>query len=314
MFQQGFRRVMLRFAALTLLAIAMAAPAQAQSRRELAARLDQVVVRRGEMEERFVAGDPVAATLLSRVDALEREQRALTGEIERLGYENRQLRQELERLGVDVDRLLSGGAPAASGPAALDERSRTETASAAEETGENIAVVDPDDPYAEDRAAITRPLQAPSSQSGAAASGSAAQTASGASDGSAPSPIEPEDLFRQGRSRLLDGDFGGAQESFARFTEQHGDHEQADEAWYWLGETHFVLAEFQEAADAYLASLQAARRGDRAPDALVRLAASLAAMGQTGEACNVLDSCDAEFPNADASQLAVVLLPLPPLP
>ncbi|PWE16421.1 hypothetical protein DDZ18_13460 [Marinicauda salina] len=295
---------MLRFAVLMLLTVVMTAPASAQSRRELAARLDQVEARLAEMEESFLAGDPVAETLLTRVDALEREQRALTGELERLNYENRQLRQELDRLGVDVDRLLSGGAGSAGGPAALEAGSgQAETAAGETATGESVAVVDPDDPYAADRAAITRPLQAPSARSG---DGGASQPAAGATAGtatgaaSAPSALEPEELFRQGRSRLLDGDFGGAQESFAAFTGNHADHELADEAWYWLGETHFVLGEFQDAADSYLASLQAARRGDRAPDALVRLAASLAAMGQTGEACNVLDSFDAEFPNADA--------------
>jgi TolA-binding protein len=96
--------------ALLLMTALITVPAEAQSRRELAARLDAVEARLAEVEARALQGDPVAETLMMRVDDLERQQRVQTGEIERLNFENRRMRQELEQLGVNVDRLLSGGA------------------------------------------------------------------------------------------------------------------------------------------------------------------------------------------------------------
>ena len=48
--------------------MALAAPAEAQSRRELAARLDAAEARLAELESRFLAGDPVAETLMRRAD------------------------------------------------------------------------------------------------------------------------------------------------------------------------------------------------------------------------------------------------------
>lgn len=288
---------MIRFAAffaLLLAGLSLAAPAHAQSRRELSERLDRLEAQLAETQERFMAGDPVAERLMVRVDALEREQRVLTGEVERLAFQNRQMRSELEALGADVDALLGGGAvPSDTGPALLEPQTGRPGAD------DDVAVVDPADPFAEARAQATRPLSLPGGQP---AEGGEGQADGGAPELAAPQEAalpEPAELFRVGRNRLLDGDFGGAQERFASFTSAYPDHELAGQSWYWLGETHFVQGDFQSAADAYLASLRAERSGPRAPDALVRLAASLAAMDQVAEACGVLNSFDAEFPAAD---------------
>ena len=285
---------MLRFVIFTLLLTAMAVaavgPAEAQSRRELAARLDAVEARLAETEARALQGDPVAETLMARLDALEREQRILTGEVERLAFENRRMRQALEQLGRNVDALLSG-APASGaggdGPALLEPDE-----------------VDSDDPFAEARAGDVRPLQAPGASGSQTPAQTPRQTPGSQSEGPASLAAPPEaasdpaTVFSTGRSRLLDGDFAGAQEAFQRYTTQFPQAEQAGEAWYWLGETHFVNSAFEEAADAYIASLRSDRAGPRGPDALVRLAASLDALGQTGRACEVLATFPQEFPSA----------------
>ncbi|MCC5994785.1 MAG: tetratricopeptide repeat protein [Oceanicaulis sp.] len=250
-----------------LAALALAAPADAQSRRELQMRLDNLEARLAQFEAGAEAGDPLAESLLARLDALEREQRVMTGEIERLVFENRQLRQQLERLQqhprTERDEDSFEGAPPVLGP---DE-------------------INPDDPFAEARAEAVQPLRLP--DNGAPRSDAA------------PAPeADPDVLFARARARLMDGDFSGARDSFQTFTDRHGDHSRAGEAWYWLGETHFVNGDLQDAADAYIASLRADQRGERAPDALVRLSASLAGLGQTSRACQLLGSFAREYPNA----------------
>jgi len=246
-----------------LLSIALAAPAEAQSRRELQMRLDNLEARLAQLEAGAEAGDPLAETLLSRLSALEREQRVLTGEIERLNYENRQLRQTLEEL---------QRAPA---PMPADEAGVL----GADE-------IDPDDPFGDVRAETVQPLRLPEQNS--LAGEAAAPRSAG----------DPDQVFARARTRLLDGDFAGARDGFQAFTNQHGDHPRAGEAWYWLGETHFVNGDLQDAADAYIASLRADQRGERAPDALVRLAASFAGLGETGRACQLLGSFAREYPDA----------------
>lgn len=246
-----------------LLSIALAAPAEAQSRRELQMRLDNLEARMAQLEANAEAGDPLAETLLSRLSALEREQRVLTGEIERLNYENRQLQQTIEQ-------LQRAPAPQADGSDLIL----------------GAGEIDPDDPFGDVRAGAVQPLRLPDDR---------------ASDGATAAPQsagDPDQIFARARTRLLDGDFAGARDGFQAFTTQHGDHPRAGEAWYWLGETHFVNGDLQDAADAYIASLRADQRGERAPDALVRLAASFAGLGQTGRACQLLGSFPREYPNA----------------
>lgn len=294
---------MVRVLSFIVLVFAIAAPAEAQSRRELAARLDAAEARLADIEARALQGDPVAETLMSRLDALEREQRVMTGELERLAFENRRMRSELEQMGRDVDALLDnpygvGATGEAGGPTELEAQP-----------------LDPNDPFAAARADSVQPLQAPdgmqaqrpqddtrSANAGGAPMGNPGRVEEtfAASELAAPegAVADPEAVFSEGRARLLDGDFGGAREAFADYTSQFPDGEQAGEAWYWLGETHFINGEYSEAADSYIASLQQNRQGIRAPDALVRLGASLAALGDTGRACQVLATFPSEFPRA----------------
>jgi tol-pal system protein YbgF len=301
------RFVLISLSALGLLAALAASPAEAQSRREMAARLDAVEARLAQIETRALQGDPVAETLMLRVDDLERQQRIQTGEIERLNFENRRLRQELEQLGVNVDRLFSGGGaygateggPSASGdPLSLGGPSDLL----------NPNEIDSSDPFAQARASTVQPLgaqtqaPAPRGPSVETLGRSAAQTQLNADVSSLAAPPEPvmdaDTLFETANARLLDGDFGGARELLRDFTQTYPEDAKVGQAYYWLGETHFINGDFQDAADAYIASLQEDRQGARAPDALVRLGASLAALGETSRACQVLATFPSEFPRA----------------
>ncbi len=287
---------MVRALVLLVLLFAIAAPVEAQSRRELAARLDAAEARLAEVEARALQGDPVAEVLMSRLDALEREQRVLTGEIERLAFENRRLRTELESMGRDVDALMRAPVQPAfgDGPAVLSPED-----------------LEPGDPFAADRAASVQPLQAPPGMQAQRPDDQGLPPARnpGRVDEVLPAEgllapanavPEPDALFNEGEARLFDGDFGGAREAFEAYTAAYPQGDQAGEAWFWLGETYFINADHDAAADAYINSLQQDRQGARAPDALVRLAASLSALGETNRACQVLATFPQEFPNASA--------------
>jgi tol-pal system protein YbgF len=296
--------------ALLLITALLTLPAEAQSRRELAARLDAVEARLAEVEARALQGDPVAETLMMRVDDLERQQRVQTGEIERLNFENRRMRQELEQLGVNVDRLLSGGAAFG---AAGDEMGATGDPLSLGGPSDLLSAdeVDSSDPYAEARASTVQPLRAPTpgqttpaprgtGREGLSQSAALPQLNADIQELDAPpeAVMDADTLFQTANARLLDGDFGGARELLREFTQSYPEDAKVGQAWYWLGETHFINGDFQDAADSYIASLQADRQGARAPDALVRLGASLAALGETSRACQVLATFPSEFPRA----------------
>jgi tol-pal system protein YbgF len=270
-----------------LAALVLTSPAQSQSRRELSERIDATEVRIGELEDQFMAGDPVAETLMRRLDEMEYQLRELTSESERLAFENRQLRQQIEEL----QARPVAEAPVED-PALMDDEAVAWMQEGLDpQSGESVAVVDPDDPYGEARAAATGVLGAPS----------------GNADGM-PLPEaearDPAELFAEAHGQLLDGDFDGAQSGFETFVNDNPDHAMAGEAWYWLGETFFVRSDFAEAADAYIAALRAQPNGEKAPDSLVRLAASLNGMGRQADACATLGRFAGQFPNASAASRA----------
>ena len=288
---------MIRFLCFSALATALlaTAPAQAQSRRELAERIDATEVRIGALEEEFMAGDPVAEALIRRMDDLEYQVQALTGEAERLSFENRQLRQQVDTLEAELE-ARGPAAPAVDDAAiawmneGLDESGDADSGQVA--AADASADVDPDDPIAQARAAATGVLGGGST--GPAPAGSAAM----------PELIDPQTSYDTARARLLDGDFDGAQSGFEAFVTDNPDHALTAQAQYWLGETFYVRSNFTQAADAYIASLRLAPEGEKAPDALVRLAASLHGMGRTDDACSTLARFGRQFPDAEPASQA----------
>jgi len=295
-------------------AVIAAAPAEAQSRRELAARIDNLEARLAEMEATSLAGDPVAETLLTRVSGLERELQTLTGRYEELAFENRQLRDELARLrapspqsfGAQNAEGVDAGGFALREPGAPAVISGGEADGLVEAGEDGLAIVSEDDPFAEVRAQSVRPLgaapppgaepqfdDAPSGPVALQPAPAPAQTDMLAA------PPNPDRAFQLGRNALYDGDFAGAQERFLVFVAEFPDDPRFGEAQYWLGETYFVRGDYADAADAYVESLRAAPRGEKASDSFVRLAASLAELGETGQACQTLEQFNNEYPNAN---------------
>jgi len=263
---------MIRFICLAVLASALvAAPAHSQSRRELGERIDATEVRIGELEASFLAGDPVAENLLQRLEALDYQVREMTGEVERLSFENRQLRDQIDMMQMTLDATSAPVEPLVDDEAAAWMNEGLEEAGA--ETSELPAAAGPSSDGAEPAdMARAGPVSATDSNT----------------------------LYDGARTRLLDGDFAGAQSNFETFVANHGDDPRIGEAQYWLGETHFVRNNFAEAADAYIGSLRSQPEGEKAPDALIRLAASLHGLGRTDEACGTLARFGRQFP--DASQ------------
>jgi hypothetical protein len=90
------------FTALLATSCLIAVPAQAQSKKELAAQNTALAERLGRLESRMLTGDPAAERLMARIDALESAQRALRGELERVAYERDGLKGEVMQLRTEL--------------------------------------------------------------------------------------------------------------------------------------------------------------------------------------------------------------------
>ena len=110
--------------------------------------------------------------------------------------------------------------------------------------------------------------------------------------------VSEEDAFDRALDAFRDGDHRTALGRFAVFLEAHPTSPRSAEARYWQGESFAALAEWREAAKAYLDSFSAAPQGQLTPHALQKLGTSLARLGQVSEACIALGEVSVRYPDA----------------
>ena len=91
-----------------------------------------------------------------------------------------------------------------------------------------------------------------------------------------------------------------AEQAFRDFLGRYPKSQLAGNAQYWLGETYYVRGQYKEAADAFLTGYKSYRKGQKAPESLLRLAMSLNRLNQSKTACTALQALASEFPDAPA--------------
>ncbi|WP_093968550.1 tol-pal system protein YbgF [Actibacterium lipolyticum] len=102
--------------------------------------------------------------------------------------------------------------------------------------------------------------------------------------------------FDRAKAALDSGDFQGAAEKFATFTQTYPGGPLSGTAHFHRGEALHNTGQTADAARAFLESFSGAPDGPRAPEALYRLGSSLNDLGQTREACVTLGEVGARFP------------------
>ncbi|MHA1189158.1 MAG: tol-pal system protein YbgF [Alphaproteobacteria bacterium] len=105
---------------------------------------------------------------------------------------------------------------------------------------------------------------------------------------------------------ILTGDYGVAEQHFQIWMESYPGDSQAGDAQFWLGEAQFQQGRHREAANNFLTLYQAQPQGRKAPDTLMRLGMSLAALGEKTAACATFGEVGKKFPNAPGSVLGRV--------
>ncbi len=117
---------------------------------------------------------------------------------------------------------------------------------------------------------------------------------------SAPSDA-PRDEFALAYGYVQRKDYALAEEALRAFLQKHPTDRLASDANYWLGETLFQRQRYRDAAESFLAVSTRFERSEKAPDALLRLGQSLAALGEHEAACATLGEVLRKFPRAGNS-------------
>ncbi len=256
-----------------------------------------------------------AARLDLRLPQLESELSALTGRIEEQSYQVSRLSQRLDKLVADVDLRLQylegGGGPAAGGAAGqgqgLQGQGLQGQASQGQATqggaggapgtlgtvsADALAAVRSGDPVEQGGAVSNNATAA--SQTGQAGAQQSAYAAAGGT---------PEEQYNRAFSLLSQANYDQAEQALRGFLAEHPNHRLAGNAKYWLGETHYVRGQYQDAAVTFAEGYQTYPDSSKAPDNLLKLGKSLSALGETNDACGTYGELLRRFPNATPTVL-----------
>jgi tol-pal system protein YbgF len=116
-----------------------------------------------------------------------------------------------------------------------------------------------------------------------------------------PPSASPKDEFDLAYGYVLHKDYALAEQAFQTFLKKHQANSLEPEARYWLGETYYQRQRYQDAADSFLIVVRNFEKSAKAPEALLRLGQSLAAMHQKELACASLGEVERKYPRASAS-------------
>lgn len=254
-----------------LLAAAAAAavePAFGQTRnefRELLKRVEGVErdlqsLRRGGAPARATGTAPVVGieALVERQETmgaeLDRQVREVTDMVERVRFEVTNIARRMDKLVRDIDRRL------------------------AELEASVAALRDGAAPAPAQGAATPAPVPAP-------VAGTPPEVPAAADLLPRGTPLEQ---YGHAQNLLKQFRFGEAELALKDFLRRYPDHELAENARYWLGETFFVRKDYEAAARTFLEGYQASKQGRKAPDNLLKLGISLRRLGQDADACTTL--------------------------
>ncbi|MCK6551947.1 tol-pal system protein YbgF [Myxococcota bacterium] len=102
----------------------------------------------------------------------------------------------------------------------------------------------------------------------------------------------------------VDGKPAEARAMFEAFVRAHPRSNLADNAAYWIGETHFAEKSHDRALAAFLALQSEHPRSPKIPDALLRMNESYAALGDVAKAEAILKQIIDAYPKSEAAQTA----------
>ena len=257
------------------------------------------------------------ARLAARMDSLENDLRASTGTQETVSHQLRQLSERLDKLVSDIDYRLGviesklgvGGAPASgaapatapvtdpqaagvmaapktvgAGPGVQSQSLGTVSAKAVEAVQQGQAQAAAQAPS---QVAVAKPVTpAPAPQ--------AAPAAPAPAPGGLPAGT-PKEQYTYAFNLLRQTNYDQAEIALKQFIDTHGSNPLASNARYWLGETFYVRADYQQAAQVFFEGYQSNTKGAKAPDMLLKLGMSLAQLGKRDEACATFDKVAADY-------------------
>ena len=233
---------------------------------------------------------PSTARLEVRMTQLEQDLRTITGRLEEVSYQLRKLDDRLNKVTADMEyRLSQVKAGSESGAGATETSAREGSAAGAVAAGGGAVASTPRPP-----SEVSPPDSEPAKARGAAPGAGAPATSQTASL----PPKTPREQYARAFSLLEKRNYEEAGAGFSEFLKSSPGDPLADNARYWLGETYYARGEYARSAEIFLDGYEKNKTGPKAPDTLLKLGLSLAALDKKKEACASFRELNRAFPNA----------------
>jgi tol-pal system protein YbgF len=108
----------------------------------------------------------------------------------------------------------------------------------------------------------------------------------------------PHEQYNAALEAYRNGKYAEAEEQLKAFLAANGTHRLAPDAIFYLGETYFQRSRPREAAEQYLKLSTDFAKSARAPEGMLRLGQSLAALGSNEQACATFAEVGKRYPTA----------------
>lgn len=264
------------------------------------------------------AGLPVilAQAADPRIAGMEETIRQLNGRVEELNFQILQMQDQLRKMQEDNEfrfqeiekqkegSVVPAGEPKQDNAAVPEAAPKADSAAAAEpaeapkeeaaeapkpEAGQDVVLGAPEKPLG------TITFDANGNPKGGA---EAVDPVDGAVLSALPPSDDPEELYRNSYQFILSGDYKTAETGFRDYAEKFPGDARAADAQYWLGEALIGQERYRDAAEVFLAANKAFPKARKAPDMMLKLGVSLAAMKQRDVACATFGEIGTRYPGA----------------
>ena len=268
----------------------------------------------------------VAASQEVRIQQLEGQIRDLNGQLEQMTYQVQQMSNRLDKLVADVDFRLRGLEGGGGAGMSMGDTGATEEPPAAMEQQQSLVEQPPSPPSSGTAGSggtgqpktlgtmSQSQFEAQSKQlnrsadpsAAAAAAGQMGSTVAGSNQTAATGPYALEgatadEQYQYAFDLLRQNKYGDAEQALRTFVDQYPEHPLAGNASYWLGETFYVRQDYDNAALTFAEGFQKYPQSGKAPDSLLKLGMSLAALGETADACKAFGEVTSRYPKASDS-------------
>lgn len=227
-----------------------------------------------------------AAQMQVRMSEIDEQMRTVTGQIEELSFRVEQMNNRLDTALADIEYRLSsleGNEPGTAAPSTSDGPPTVSDSGAGTAEGGPTPVTPP------------------------TGNGSHADGGEGGGQMASVSLPEgtPSEQYDYAKSLLRKQDYAEAEAALQAFIDAHPDSPLAGNAYYWLGETHYVRGDFEQAILRFGEGYKKFPEHPKGPDNLLKLAMSLGRSDRTPQACAAFTEFSRKYADAGANLSAI---------